>query len=33
VPAKVRRQLTDEEMADVRLNAAGYVLLAARYAT
>jgi carbonic anhydrase/acetyltransferase-like protein (isoleucine patch superfamily) len=32
VPAKVRRQLTDEETAGVRLNAAGYVLLAATYA-
>jgi carbonic anhydrase/acetyltransferase-like protein (isoleucine patch superfamily) len=32
VPAKVRRQLTDEEIAGVRLNAAGYVLLAANYA-
>lgn len=32
VPAKVRRQLTDEEISGVRLNAAGYVLLAAAYA-
>jgi carbonic anhydrase/acetyltransferase-like protein (isoleucine patch superfamily) len=32
VPAKVRRQLTDEEVAGVQSNAAGYVLLAARYA-
>lgn len=32
LPAKVRRQLTDEEIAGVRLNAAGYVLLAATYA-
>ena len=32
VPAKVRRQLTDEEVSGVRLNAAGYVLLAATYA-
>jgi carbonic anhydrase/acetyltransferase-like protein (isoleucine patch superfamily) len=32
VPAKVRRQLTDEEVSGVRLNAAGYVLLAAAYA-
>ena len=31
VPAKVRRQLTDEEVAGVRSNAAGYVLLATRY--
>jgi carbonic anhydrase/acetyltransferase-like protein (isoleucine patch superfamily) len=32
VPAKVRRQLTDEEIAGVRFNAAGYVLLAETYA-
>jgi carbonic anhydrase/acetyltransferase-like protein (isoleucine patch superfamily) len=32
VPAKVRRRLTDEEIAGVRSNAGGYVLLAARYA-
>lgn len=32
VPAKVRRQLTDEEAAGVQFNAAAYVLLAARYA-
>jgi carbonic anhydrase/acetyltransferase-like protein (isoleucine patch superfamily) len=32
VPARVRRQLTDEEIAGVRLNAAGYLLLAATYA-
>jgi carbonic anhydrase/acetyltransferase-like protein (isoleucine patch superfamily) len=32
VPAKVRRQLTDEEVASVHSNAAGYVILAARYA-
>ena len=32
VPAKVRRQLTDKEVAGVRFNAAAYVLLAARYA-
>ena len=32
VPARVRRQLTDEEIAGVLLNAAGYVLLAATYA-
>jgi carbonic anhydrase/acetyltransferase-like protein (isoleucine patch superfamily) len=32
VPAKVRRQLTTEEVAGVRSNAAGYVLLTTRYA-
>jgi carbonic anhydrase/acetyltransferase-like protein (isoleucine patch superfamily) len=32
VPAKVRRPLTDEEVAGVRANAAAYVQLAARYA-
>jgi carbonic anhydrase/acetyltransferase-like protein (isoleucine patch superfamily) len=32
VPAKVRRQLTVEEVAGVRSNAAAYVLLAERYA-
>jgi carbonic anhydrase/acetyltransferase-like protein (isoleucine patch superfamily) len=32
VPAKVRRQLTDEEVAGVHSNAAGYVILAGRYA-
>jgi carbonic anhydrase/acetyltransferase-like protein (isoleucine patch superfamily) len=31
VPAKVRRQLTDEEIAGVRSNAAGYVALAESY--
>ena len=31
VPAKVRRELTDEEVAGVRFNAAGYVLLAETY--
>jgi carbonic anhydrase/acetyltransferase-like protein (isoleucine patch superfamily) len=32
VPAKVRRQLTDDEVAGVRSNAAAYVMLAAKYA-
>jgi carbonic anhydrase/acetyltransferase-like protein (isoleucine patch superfamily) len=32
VPAKVRRQLTEQEVAAVRLNAASYVRLAAAYA-
>jgi carbonic anhydrase/acetyltransferase-like protein (isoleucine patch superfamily) len=32
VPAKVRRQLTDDEVAGVRSNAAGYVVLAGKYA-
>jgi carbonic anhydrase/acetyltransferase-like protein (isoleucine patch superfamily) len=32
VPARVRRELTDEEIAGVRQNAAGYVHLAATYA-
>jgi carbonic anhydrase/acetyltransferase-like protein (isoleucine patch superfamily) len=31
VPAKVRRQLTDEERAGVRFNAAGYIRLAESY--
>jgi carbonic anhydrase/acetyltransferase-like protein (isoleucine patch superfamily) len=32
VPGKVRRQLTDDEVAGIRANAAAYVALAARYA-
>jgi carbonic anhydrase/acetyltransferase-like protein (isoleucine patch superfamily) len=33
VPAKVRRELTDDEVAGLRANAAHYVELSARYAT